>query len=90
LSLWLAFPYNITKLGYRSFWKKVGNFHVDNLQAVFLMEGDFNAAMKIFIGACMIANALTLKLIPAKCYGSQPGCTAIQVLLNCTLTTDIT
>jgi len=31
--------------------KKYGNIHVDNLQAIFLMEGNFNAAMEIFIGA---------------------------------------
>ncbi len=29
--------------------KKAGNIHVDNLHAILLMEGDFNAAMKIFI-----------------------------------------
>jgi len=54
------------------------------------MAGDLNAAMKIFIGAQMIANALHLHLIPAKCYGSCPGCTAMQMSLTCTLTTDIT
>jgi len=63
---------------------------VDNLHAILLMEGNLNVAMKIFIGTCMIANALHLNLIPAECYGSCPGCTAMQVSLTCTLMADIT
>jgi len=47
-------------------------------------------AMKIFIGARLVNNALSLNLIPDKCYGSRPSCTAIQLSLNCTLTADIT
>jgi len=70
--------------------KKAGNIHVDNLRAILLMEGDFNAAMKIFIGACLVQNALSLQLIPDECFGSQPGCTAIQVSLDRTLTADVT
>jgi len=54
------------------------------------MEGDFNMAMKIFIGARLVNNALSLNLIPDECYGSRPSCTAIQLSLNCTLTADIT
>jgi len=54
------------------------------------MEGDFNAAMKIFTGAWMTTNAIWLKLLPDACYGSCPGCMSIQVLLNCTLTADVT
>jgi len=69
--------------------KKAGNIHVDNLQAILLMEGDSNAAMKIFIGACMMANVLYHNLVPAECYGSQSGCMAIQVSLNCMLTANI-
>jgi len=61
-----------------------------NLHAILLMEGDLNVVMKIFIGTHMIANALHLNLIPAKCYGSCPGCTAMQVSLTHTLTADIT
>jgi len=70
--------------------KKASNIHVDNLHAILLMEGNLNAAMKIFIGAHMIANASHLNLIPAECYGSCPGCTAIQVSLTHTLMADIT
>jgi len=58
--------------------KKASNKHVDNLCAVLLMEGDFNAAMKIFIGAHMMANSTTWNLLPAECYGSHPGCMAIK------------
>jgi len=68
--------------------KKAGNIHVDNLRAILLMEGDFNGAMKIFIGARMIQSAQALKLIPSECYGSRPGCTALQVSLNRALTAD--
>jgi len=70
--------------------EKTGNINVDNLQTVLLMEGNFNAAMKIFIGAHMIANATALNLILSEYYGSCLGCMAIQVLLNCMLTADIT
>jgi len=70
--------------------KKAGNIHIDNLRAILLMEGDFNAAMKIFIGARLVNNALSLNLIPDECYGSRPGCTAIQLSLDRTLTADIT
>jgi len=54
------------------------------------MEGDLNAAMKFFIGARMIAHASKHHLLPAECYGSHPGCTALQVSLTRTLTADIT
>jgi len=53
------------------------------------MEGDFNVAMKIFIGSRLVQNALSLNLILDECYGSQPGCMAIQVL-DCTLTANVT
>jgi len=69
--------------------KKAGNIHVDNLRAILLMEGDLNAAMKIFIGSRMIAHASKHHLLPAECYGSRPGCTALQVSLTRTLTADI-
>jgi len=70
--------------------KKAGNIHVDNLRAIFLFEGDFNGAMKILVGSRMIRAALTNDLIPEECYGSHPGCTAIQVSLQRVLTADIT
>jgi len=70
--------------------KKVGNIHVDNLCAILLMEGNFNSAMKILISYCMIHSTLELNLIPDKCYGSQLGCTVLQVSLNCALTGNIT
>jgi len=50
---------------------------MDNLCAILLMEGDFNVAMKIFIGACMVHNALSLNLILDECYDSHPGCNTI-------------
>jgi len=50
--------------------KKAGNIHVDNLWAIFLFEGDFNGAMKILVGSCMISSALDNDLILDKCYGS--------------------
>jgi len=63
--------------------KKAGNIHVNNLHAILLMEGVFNTAIKIFIGAWIITNAMQLKLIPDESYGSCPGCMAILVSLNC-------
>jgi len=44
--------------------KKLGNIPVDNLRVILLMEGDFDAVMKIFIGAQLVQNALSLNLIP--------------------------
>jgi len=70
--------------------KKAGNIHVDNLWAIFLFKGDFNGAMKILVGSRMISSALNNDLIPEECYGSQLGCTVIQVSLNRVLTADIT
>jgi len=69
--------------------KKAGNIHVDNLRAILLMEGDFNGAMKILIGARMVRSALSAHSIPDECYGSRPGSTAIQVSLTRALTADI-
>jgi len=54
------------------------------------MEGDFNGAMKILLGYCMVRSAQQLNLIPDECYGSRLGCTALQVSLGRTLTVDIT
>ena len=70
--------------------KKAGNIHIDNLRAILLMEGDFNGAMKILLGYRMVRMAQQLNLIPDECYGSRPGCTALQVSLGRTLTADIT
>jgi len=56
---------------------------------ILLMEGDLNTAMQLFIGAQMTVNALHHNLVPAACYGSHPGCTAIQVSLNHTLTANV-
>ncbi len=70
--------------------KKAGNIHVNNLRAIFLFEGDFNGAMKILVGSCMITSALDNALIPDECYSSRPGCMAIQVSLHRMLTADIT
>ncbi len=53
------------------------------------MEGDFNGAMKILLGYRMVRSAQQLQLIPDECYGSRPGCTALQVSLGRTLTADI-
>jgi len=44
--------------------KKAGNIHIDNLRAILLMEGDFNGAMKILLGYCMVRRAQQLNLIP--------------------------
>jgi len=38
----------------------------------------------------MIKNALSLNLIPEECYGSCPGCMAIQLSLDHTLMADVT
>jgi len=66
-----------------------GNIHIDNLRAIFLMEGVFNNAMKILLGSWMIHSAQSLNLLPDESYGSWPGCTAIQVSLTWALTADI-
>jgi len=38
--------------------KKAGAIHVDFLQGILLMEANFNAAMKLIIGHCMICKAI--------------------------------
>jgi len=70
--------------------KKAGNIYVDNIWAILLMEGNFKTTMKISIGSCMIKNALSNISILAESYGSQPECTAIQVLLNQEIMANIT
>jgi len=68
--------------------KKVGAINVDLLQAILLMEADFNAAMKILIGHQMICNAIKSWVVPQECFGSLPEHTVIQVSLNQCLITD--
>jgi len=69
--------------------KKPGVINIDFLQAILLIEADFNAAMKLFIGHRMICNAINSKAILAECFGSWPGHTVIQVSLNQCLVTDV-
>jgi len=69
--------------------KKAGMIHVDLLQAILLMEADFNAAMKLLIGHCMICKVIQAWAILDECFGSHPEHTAIQVSLNCCLIADV-
>jgi len=68
--------------------KKPGAIHINLLWAILLMEMDFNAAMKLLIGHCMVCNAILARAIPQECFGSQPEHTAIQVSLNWCLIAD--
>jgi len=70
--------------------KKANSINVDSLRAILLMEADFNMAMKILIGYRMIQLAQDRGLIPIECFGSRPGCTAVQVSLNRCLMSDTT
>jgi len=45
--------------------------------------------MKILVGHCMVRQALQANHIPPKCYGSVPGCHAIQVSFSCCLFADL-
>ncbi len=38
--------------------KKPGAIHIANLHALGLLEADFNSAMKILAGHCMVCQAL--------------------------------
>jgi len=68
--------------------KKAGAIQVDLLQAILLMEADFNTAMKILIGHWMICNTIKAWVVPQECFGSLPEHTAIQVSLNWCLIAD--
>jgi len=65
--------------------KKPGSIHVADLYTLGLLEADFNASMKILFGHRMVRQALQANLIPQECYGSVPGCCAIQVSFSCCL-----
>ncbi len=69
--------------------KKAGTIHVNLLRAILLMEANFNAAMKILLGHCMICNAIKNRAIPQECFGSLPEHMAIQVSLNRCLIADV-
>jgi len=62
--------------------KKAGAINIDLLQAILLMEADFNAAMKILIGHHMVCNAIKSRAVPQECFGSLLEHRAIQVSLN--------
>jgi len=62
--------------------KKAGMIHIDLLRAILLMEADFNTAMKLLIGHCMVCNAILTRAIPQECFASWPEHMAIQVSLN--------
>ena len=69
--------------------KKPGAIHISDLCALGLLEAGFNSAMKILVGHWMVHQALTDNLIPSECYGSIPGCCAIQVSFSHCLLADL-
>jgi len=60
-----------------------------SLQAILLMEVDFNATMKILIGHWMVCNAIKSHAVPQDFFRSLPEHTAIQVSLNRCLVGDV-
>jgi len=69
--------------------KKPGAIRVADLCTLGLLEADFNAGMKILVGHRMVCQALQSNLLPSECYGSVPGCRAIQVSLCRCLLADV-
>jgi len=59
------------------------------LQAILLMEADFNAAMKLLIGHRMVCNTIKNHAIPHECFGSLLEHTTIQVSLDQCLTGNV-
>jgi len=57
--------------------KKAGAIHIDLLQAILLMEADFNAVMKFLIRHCMVCNAILARAITQESFGSWPEHMAI-------------
>jgi len=69
--------------------KKANMIHVDLLCTILLMEADFNAAMKIFLGHQMVCNAIKNQAVLQECFDSLPEHTTIQVSLNRCLISDV-
>jgi len=69
--------------------KKPGSIQIADLHALGLLEANFNASMKILVGHHMVQQALQADLIPPECYGSIPGCHAIQMSFSRCLLADI-
>jgi len=69
--------------------EKAGAIHIDLLQAILLMEADFNVMMKLLIGHCMVCNTILARAIPQECFGSWLERMAIQVSLNWCLIVDV-
>ncbi len=61
--------------------KIIGNNFVDKLQAVCLLEADFNWINKIFFAKQMIGSALERNLIPGECF-SKKGSNCMNAIMT--------
>ena len=69
--------------------KKPGEYQVDKLQAILLMEADFNFFNGLMFAKHLMHQAEQNDWIPHEIYGSQKNHEAIEVALNHCLIADI-
>ena len=69
--------------------KVAGNFRVDKLRAILLMEADFNFANKLLFGSRMIHRAEQRKVLPIENYGSRNDHCSIEIALSRLLFFDV-
>jgi hypothetical protein len=69
--------------------KTAGVIKMEKLQAILLMEADFNFFNELMFAGHMIHQAKLQDRIPMECYGSQKNHEAIDVAVNCRLFVDL-
>ena len=69
--------------------KIAGNFRVDKLRAILLMEADFNFANKLIFGSRMMRQAEEHGVLPAENFGSRHEHCSIEISLSRLLFFDI-
>jgi hypothetical protein len=65
--------------------KKEGNFHINRLRVIQLLEADLNMIFRYFWGRQMVHSAQDNNLIPPIQFGNQAGITANSAHLLCVL-----
>ena len=69
--------------------KIAGNFRVDKLRAILLMEADFNFANKLLFGSRMMHQAEEHGVLPAENFGSRHDHCSIEISLSRLLFFDV-
>jgi hypothetical protein len=69
--------------------KMAGVIKVEKLQAILLMEADFNFFNGLMFTGCMMQQAKLQDRIPMECYGSWKNHEAIDVAVNQRLFVDL-